>query len=307
MARIRTIRPEFFRHERLAELSPTCRLLFIGLWTLADRFGRLEDRPKRIKVEVLPYDSVDVDKLLTELNTAAFIVRYSSNGNRYISIPSFTKHQRITGKEASAPESIPAPPDAESVNHEGIDGETPGNQQGNIGENRKGIRSMEYGVRSVDVLPTHTPTTLLPSNAWMSLVECWNTVAVTVPTWHVVRTEKVQPQSQERLMFALRATPDLDVWEARFARAAKSAWLTGQRAGRDGRPFTADLWWVCENADKLDAGRYDDKAAPPQRSTERLAGTGHSLCQHEPRCTSLSACRDRVIAEVRAEQEARPA
>ena len=76
MARIRTIKPEFFCHEQLAELSPIHRLLFIGLWTQADREGRLEDRPKRLKVVLLPYDDCDVDQLLTELGGAGFILRY---------------------------------------------------------------------------------------------------------------------------------------------------------------------------------------------------------------------------------------
>jgi len=48
MARSRNIKPGFFRNEMLAECSPLARLLFAGLWCLADRFGRLEDRPKRI-------------------------------------------------------------------------------------------------------------------------------------------------------------------------------------------------------------------------------------------------------------------
>src|SRR5262245_4448792 len=61
MARARLLKPGFFTNEDLVELPPAARLLFAGLWTLADREGRLEDRPKRIKLAVLPYDDVDVD------------------------------------------------------------------------------------------------------------------------------------------------------------------------------------------------------------------------------------------------------
>jgi len=46
MARTRSIKPAFFANEHLAELSAGTRLLFIGLWTIADKNGKLEDRPK---------------------------------------------------------------------------------------------------------------------------------------------------------------------------------------------------------------------------------------------------------------------
>lgn len=58
MARSRNIKPAFFFNEQLAEVAPLGRLLFIGLWTIADREGRLEDRPRKIKAEVLAYDDL---------------------------------------------------------------------------------------------------------------------------------------------------------------------------------------------------------------------------------------------------------
>lgn len=107
MARIRTIKHSFFTHELLAECSMEARLLFIGLWTIADREGRLEDRPKRIKIEVLPYDTCDVVPLLNELASAGFIVRYQVDGKALIQILSFAKHQRPHKKEAAS--TLPAP------------------------------------------------------------------------------------------------------------------------------------------------------------------------------------------------------
>jgi hypothetical protein len=64
MARARNIKPGFFLNDELAECEPLARLLFAGLWCIADREGRLEDKPKRIKVEILPYDDCDIDYLL---------------------------------------------------------------------------------------------------------------------------------------------------------------------------------------------------------------------------------------------------
>jgi hypothetical protein len=125
--RIRTIKPEFFLHDRLADLPPLVRILFIGLWGLADRRGRLEDRPKRIKVAVLPYDDIDVDAALNQLAEGGFIVRYDNSGNKVIQVDSFEKHQRITGKEAESESEFPPPP-------ENANGETTGKQRGNNGE-----------------------------------------------------------------------------------------------------------------------------------------------------------------------------
>ena len=110
MARIRTIKPEFFQHEKLTDLSLAHRMLFIGLWTQADGEGRLEDRPKRLKLNLLPYDDVDVDALLQDLHDAGFIVRYEAEDDRFIVIPKFRKHQRIAGKELETPSRFPEPP-----------------------------------------------------------------------------------------------------------------------------------------------------------------------------------------------------
>lgn len=119
MARIRTIRPEFFLHETLAELPPITRLAFIGLWTLADREGRLEDRPKRIRASLFPYEDVDADAIIGDLASAGFVVRYAVNGERFISIPAFTKHQHVHVKEPSS--TIPAP-----CEHGASTGQAPG-------------------------------------------------------------------------------------------------------------------------------------------------------------------------------------
>lgn len=93
MSRARNIKPSFFTNDALAECEPLARLLFVGIWTLADREGRLEDRPKKIKAELLPYDDCNADKLLNELETNQFILRYEVADKKYIQIKSFNKHQ----------------------------------------------------------------------------------------------------------------------------------------------------------------------------------------------------------------------
>ena len=107
MARARNIKPALFTNDKLADVEMAGRLLFIGLWTIADREGRLEDRPRRIKIEVLPYDNVDVDNLLNQLAETGFIVRYSVGGERFIQVTNFAKHQNPHMKESASV--IPAP------------------------------------------------------------------------------------------------------------------------------------------------------------------------------------------------------
>lgn len=99
MARIRTIKPEFFTDDDVAELEPLERLLFIGLWTQADRSGRLDDKPRALKARLFPYDNVDVDVMLTRLADRGFVRRYVVRGERYMDIPTFTEHQVINGNE----------------------------------------------------------------------------------------------------------------------------------------------------------------------------------------------------------------
>lgn len=107
MARIRSIKPGFFLNDVLAELPPLDRILFAGLWTLADREGRLEDRIKKIKAEILPYDDHDIDEALTRLADKNFIQRYEVKGCKYIQILNFLKHQCPNVKEHDS--IIPAP------------------------------------------------------------------------------------------------------------------------------------------------------------------------------------------------------
>ena len=107
MARARNIKPGFFKNDLLVELPFEYRLLFIGLWTMADRDGRLEDRPTKIRMEVFPADSVDVDAGLQALHDAGFVLRYSTAGVRYIQILTWGKHQNPHVKEAAS--TIPAP------------------------------------------------------------------------------------------------------------------------------------------------------------------------------------------------------
>jgi len=113
--RIRYLKPEFFKDEHIKDLPFEVRLFYQGLWIMADRSGRLEDRPERLKAEIMPYDKIDVNKLLDLLakpkndTYRPFIIRYKVDGEKYIQIIKWDKHQKPhhTEKPSSIP---PAPP-----------------------------------------------------------------------------------------------------------------------------------------------------------------------------------------------------
>lgn len=107
MARARNIKPGFFKNADLVELPIAARLLFVGLWTLADRAGRLEDRPKQIKMELFPADAVDVDACLDGLQQWGFVVRYEIGGKRLLQVVNFDRHQNPHRDEKVS--ALPAP------------------------------------------------------------------------------------------------------------------------------------------------------------------------------------------------------
>lgn len=100
--RARSIKPGFFKNENIAECSTFARLLFPGLWMLADREGKLEYRPKRIKAEVFPFDNVDVSALVSELEAHGLVKAYTVDGISYLWIVKFTEHQRPHQNETAS-------------------------------------------------------------------------------------------------------------------------------------------------------------------------------------------------------------
>ena len=108
MARARNIKPGLFKNEILGVADPIYTLLFEGLWVLADREGRIEDRPLRIKAEIFPYrEGLNIDEMLNWLQTNGFIRRYVARGKKCIVVCEFAKHQNPHKNESDS--ELPAP------------------------------------------------------------------------------------------------------------------------------------------------------------------------------------------------------
>lgn len=97
MARIRTIKPEFFTSEDIVGLTPMARLLYIALWCEADRDARLVWKPMTFKLRYFPADNCDIQALCKEILDAGLVVLY---GAGYAHIPSFKAHQHINPRES---------------------------------------------------------------------------------------------------------------------------------------------------------------------------------------------------------------
>jgi len=101
--RIRTIKPEFFHHEGIYDAEQQSklplRLAFIGLWCAADREGRFKWEPRRLGVQILPYDNVDFSRVLDALMTRGFVAKYVCESVHYGLIPTFPRHQVINNRE----------------------------------------------------------------------------------------------------------------------------------------------------------------------------------------------------------------
>ena len=138
MARIRTIKPEFFTSADIVSRSPMARLLYIALWCEADKEGRLVWKPTTFKLRYLPGDNCDVDALCAELVESGLVRLY---GDGYAVIPSFKAHQHVNPRESES--QLPAP--TEKLTRQARDGTRQARdsdaQGGREGKGREGKES----------------------------------------------------------------------------------------------------------------------------------------------------------------------
>jgi len=153
LGRIRSIKPEFFIDEKLGSVGPYERLAYIGLWLYADKHGTLKDVPKELKLLILPYDNVDMHRILEHLAATGVIVRYESDGIKCIYIAKFRQHQQIRENEIDF--NLPKPPNYENFpktsgnSGKGPSGEERRGEEGNMELERKGREGRARRTRPV--------------------------------------------------------------------------------------------------------------------------------------------------------------
>ena len=164
MARIRSIKPEFWTSEQVLDCCPLSRLMFIGMWNFADDMGRMPCSPKSIKAQVFPGDDITLERvrgMLEELSRNGLISVYSVEEKDYLQITGWS-HQRIDKPQAAK---YPAPlsdgsgnaprtllPDRIGEDRNGKDSEA--NASGADAPPDPAIPEREYFLRGREVLGT---------------------------------------------------------------------------------------------------------------------------------------------------------
>jgi hypothetical protein len=156
MARIRTIKPEFFTSDDICALSPLARLLYIGLWCEADREGRLVWVPRVFKRRYLPDDACDGEAVAGELIGRGLVVLY---GEGLACIPTFARHQHLNPREAAS--KLP-PADASPRVDEGSPDpcDAQGGREGKEEEERKGKERKREGTDDAPARASRRPHTI---------------------------------------------------------------------------------------------------------------------------------------------------
>ena len=277
MARARNIKPGFFKNEVLGVADPLYSLLFEGLWVLADRAGRLEDRPLRIKGEIFPYrDGLNVDEMLCWLESNGFIQRYTAQGKKCILVLEFVKHQNPHKNEAES--DLPAPA------NQGTKPEEIGTATEIIGSARADSLSsdslnsdpLEEANASLSASPQQTepdePEDGVPPCPFDSLIDSYEAALPVLPTvrrslfakgangkalrarWRWVMTAKHERGERKGERLAITAE-DGRAWFSRyFEYVADSDFLSG----RNGKFQSCDLGWLvtAANFEKVLSGKY---------------------------------------------------
>lgn len=200
MARIRTIKPEFFTSEDIVGLTPLARLLYIALWCEADKEGRMVWKPKTFKMRYLPGDDCSIDDLCAEILKAKLVALYS---DAYAFIPAFKSHQHINPRESDS--QLPEP-DAKTTRAPRVSTRHSPDSDAQVGREGKG----KEGTR---VKPRETS---LPENFGISeRVKAW-----AVEKGHT----RLQEHLENFLSYARRKGATYTDWDEALMEAIRKDW-----------------------------------------------------------------------------------
>jgi len=264
VSRIRTVKPELFKHEDLYDLERESglpiRLAFIALFTVADREGRFKWRPRTLKIECLPYDECDFSRVLDALATRGFVVKYASGEEIFGHIPSFNRHQVVNNRES--PSDIPSPNDNSILTRGArvLDAwSTPLVQDQGEGKGREGegVRDANASLVSGEPLPVdlkieRDKQRLIEERAKLHLLGCdWNSLAGSCGLSQIDEITAGSPREKAALA-RIREGRD---FAAVFAKIRASPFLRGETT-----TFRASFNWIINptNLVKILEGDYDE-------------------------------------------------
>lgn len=255
MARIRTVKPGFFRHELLQDTERDnpgsyVMLVFAGLWGHCDKAGRFEWRPRQLKLDVLPFLDFDMSRTLEILKEVGFIKKYSVDDKIYGEISTLSDHQRFSGKEAQEPEKYPPPPIAsKGSTREAIGKHVPAQEEE---REMEGEEEMEGRESPSGLSAAHDPEI---DDDLKTAFEDWNTLAFELG---LPKAQKLDPERKSKIRARMRDAGGLAGWRDALTKIRGSPFLRGEK-----KDFRATLDFVLgkENFKKIMEGNYDAKSA----------------------------------------------
>lgn len=249
MARIRTIKPDFFTSEDIVGISPLARLLYIATWLEADREGRFVWRPKTLKLRYLPGDQCDIDGLADELVAARLVVPYVIDGQTFAEIPTFAKHQVINNRE-SASTIPPRVTDASGTREPRV---TDASVTPLMGKEGKGKEGNDVGEDADASSVAGKAADHCPHQEIIDLYHRVLPMGRQVRLWTAAREAKLRARWREDVK-----RQSLEWWARLFAYIAESDFLTGKSHAPGRAPFELDLEWIVTpgNMVKIVEGKY---------------------------------------------------
>lgn len=260
--RARSIKPSFFENEALAECSPHARLLFAALWCMADKAGRLEDRPKRIGALAFPYEQVDAGALLDELANKrdadggpAFIERYRADGRGYIQVVNFERHQSPHHRERDS--EIPGKPETSPEKARPSPGKVgPGPEKARPSPSDSGLLTPDSGLLTEDNgqgtedKGAGAPS---PDASIGDFVSAWNDAA-REGGWPVIRS--MTGKRKKALQARLKDPDWRGLWREALDKAKASPFLRGHNDR--GWTLNVDFFLRPDSVAKIAEGAYSD-------------------------------------------------
>lgn len=246
MARIRTIKPDFWTDEKLTECSLSARLLFIGTWNFADDNGNIQASAKKLKMQIFPADNIDCQPLLDELIAHGVLIEYSVNEEKFLHIKGFKKHQVINRPSKT---NIPQPLlNEHSLSPQSIltDGREGKGKEGNILLLPNGSSCPQQQEISdcphqeiIKAYAKHLPMGIYPKS------------------WTGERASKLRARWREE-----SKRQSIAWWDKFFSYCSKSDFLTGKVHSKDRAPFEISLDWIVspKNFANIIDGKYHKEA-----------------------------------------------
>lgn len=230
MARIRTIKPEFFTSEDIVGLSPMARLLYIAVWCEADKEGRLVWKPVTFKLRYFPGDNCDIQSMCQELVDAGLVVLY---GAGYAHIPTFAAHQHINPRESASqlpvPDEKPTRQPRVGTRRARVSTGANPDVHAQVGREGKGKEGNERG--EVDPRPDPSPSAPAPTRLGTRLSADW-TLPEDWRQWCVENRPDLSPEvTADRFRDFWVAKPGKDGRKADW-QATWRNWCRGEKPGQ---------------------------------------------------------------------------